>query len=91
MTNNEIIKEIEESAKLLKQTKATVNAALCHARNILEQKADSEDVDAAYNRGLNDAWELMMKIFEMSPQMRKKFLEKIFVIRFYVVILHKNY
>lgn len=63
MTNEEIIKEIEESAKLLKQTKATVNAALCHARNILEQKVDSEDVDAAYNRGLNDAWELAQKLY----------------------------
>lgn len=65
MTNEEIIKEIEESAKL-KQTKVTVTATLCHTRGILEQKADSENVDAAYNKGLedgrNEAWELARRI-----------------------------
>lgn len=60
MTNNEIVKEIEESIRLINQTKTTVNDALCHARNVVQK--DDKAIEEAYNKGWEDAWEWARKI-----------------------------
>ena len=64
MTNKEIIKEIEESIRLINQTKTTVNDALCHARTALERQ--DKLIKEAYDRGLNNAWELA-RIITAAP------------------------
>ena len=62
MALEKIKKDIDNTIKKLNEldTKITLYSTL-HERS-----------EKAYDRGLNDAWELMMKIFEMSPQMRKE-------------------
>lgn len=63
-----IKKEIDNAIKKLNEldTKITLYSTL------------HEKSENAYDRGLNDAWKLIIKIFEMSPQMRKEIFGKDF-------------
>lgn len=68
MTREEIIKEIDEAVAELKDAKVKVNEVFCHARNIVMYEDNSE----AYNKGLNDAWELAKKIDLFDEKERTK-------------------
>lgn len=61
MTNNEIRNQINEATKDFRETTRKVNEALNHAAGRLD-KAEKE----AYDRGLNDCWEMFKKI-KTSP------------------------
>ncbi len=58
MNREELIKEIDKATRVMHETRKIVNEALCHARNI-----KSEETQEAYNKGLEDAWELAKKLW----------------------------
>ena len=59
MTREEILNEIDEAMTELRAVKTKVNDTLAHARNIVSEKDNLE----AYNKGMNDAWELATKLY----------------------------
>lgn len=61
MTNEQIRNEINEATRDFRETTRKVNEALNHAAGRLN-KCEQE----AYDRGLNDCWEMVKKIREMS-------------------------
>lgn len=60
MNREEILREIDDTMAELRDVKAKVNEALSHARNIVARNGD--DV-AGYNKGLEDAWELVRELY----------------------------
>lgn len=58
--SEELIKKIDEITKLNQEYRRDMNEKLNHIRGGLTKK--TEDVEEAYNRGLNDAWELARKM-----------------------------
>lgn len=69
MTNDEILKELSEAMRQNREAKRVVGEALSHASNAIWQasKKPSEDsLIAAYERGLNEAWELSKRIYVLS-------------------------
>ena len=64
MSNEEIVKEIDEATRLTAEARVKTNEALCHARNVVMNSKGNEE---AYNKGLedgrNEAWELAKKLW----------------------------
>lgn len=61
MSNEEIVKEIDEATNLMTEAKVKMNIALNLARGVI-MKGNTVDTEA-YNKGLNDAWELAKKLW----------------------------
>lgn len=61
MSNEEIVKEIDEATSLMTEAKVKMNIALNLARGVI-MKGNTVDTEA-YNKGLNDAWELAKKLW----------------------------
>lgn len=61
MSNEEIVKEIDEATNLMTEAKVKMNVALNLARGVI-MKGNTVDTEA-YNKGLNDAWKCARKIF----------------------------
>jgi RNA-binding protein YlmH len=81
MSNEEIVKEIDEATRLMAEARVKTNEALCHARNVVMNSKGNEE---AYNKGLEDAWELARKIYEMkSKEFDKVFRDVHYVDVFY--------
>ena len=60
MSNEEIVKEIDEATRLMAEARVNTNEALCRARNVVMNSKGNEE---AYNKGLEDAWELAKKFY----------------------------
>lgn len=60
MSNEEIVKEIDEATNLMTEAKVKMNVALNLARGVI-MKGNTVDTEA-YNNGLEDAWKLARKI-----------------------------
>lgn len=58
MSNEEIVKEIDEATRLMAEARVKTNEALCHARNVVMNSKGNEE---AYNKGLEDAWKFVTK------------------------------
>lgn len=58
MTREEILNEIDDTLAFFRSAKVKVGETLTHARNVVAKKGSEE----AYNKGLEDAWELASKI-----------------------------
>ena len=61
MSNEEIVKEIDEATRLMAEAKVKMNGTLNLARGAIV-KGNAVDKEA-YNKGLNDAWELAKKLW----------------------------
>lgn len=74
MSNEEIVKEIDEATRFMTEAKVKTNVALNLARNAVmkESKADEE----AYNKGLedgrNEVWEWLKKFGKMRANEAKR-------------------
>ena len=64
MSNEEIVKEIDEATRLMAEAKVKMNGTLNLARGAIV-KGNAVDKEA-YNKGLNDAWELANKISDID-------------------------
>ena len=64
MNREELIKEIDNATNAMREITRVVNETLCHARHY----KSNEETEEAYNKGLEDAWELMKKIIEMYSE-----------------------
>lgn len=67
MTNEELRNEINEATREFRETTRKVNEALNHAAGRLD-KAEKE----AYDRGLNDCWEMIRKLRKIEFLDRKE-------------------
>ena len=74
MSNEEIVKEIDEAMESLRETKRKIGGAFSKARNIVIK--DSTVDTEAYNKGLedgrNEVWELAKKIDFFDEKERAK-------------------
>lgn len=59
MTNEQLIKQIEEVCEMNRDARRATNEVLNHVRGALEKKFSND-----YERGLNDAWELARVIID---------------------------
>ncbi len=74
MSNEEIVKEIDEATNLMTEAKVKMNVALNLARGAIV-KGNAVDTEA-YNKGLedgrNEVWELVKKLSEMPNLIAKE-------------------
>ena len=64
MSNEEIVKEIDEATNLMTEAKVKMNIALNLARGVI-MKGNTVDTEA-YNKGLEDAKEVLHKVYDMK-------------------------
>ena len=76
MSNEEIVKEIDEATNLMTEAKVKMNVALNLARGVI-MKGNTVDTEA-YNKGLedgrNEVWELAKKIFKYDHKQNEEIL-----------------
>lgn len=84
MSNEEIVKEIDEATNLMTEAKVKMNVALNLARGVI-MKGNTVDTEA-YNKGLEDAKEVLHKVYDMKCDE----IQKIFGVTggFYAVIYY---
>lgn len=84
MSNEEIVKEIDEATNLMTEAKVKMNVALNLARGVI-MKGNTVDTEA-YNKGLEDGKEVLHKVYDMQCDE----IQKVFGVTggFYAVIYY---